>query len=452
MALQLSRRASQGASNIILGIGVTVIGISASVFAIDMPYYFNVRNQLQTAVDAAALAGAAQLPVSEASAEQAAITMAGENPVAGQVLDASNLKFTANKARFSVSASTKVPTIVGKFLCALTGGKNGGHSINDDDGSGSSDSGGGGFSDNSASCDDMTVVAGSAAEPAARDTVLVIDTSSSMDDLGNGRPMKDIKTAANNFITTIAGLDNNYVDQIGLVSFNQTGTLQIGLTSQKTSSGFQSVKDKISTKLNLFSGTGWNTNYEAGLKTAVDELANHGRKNAQQIIIFMTDGMPNLPAPDSYYSYSQYEPYRKCTDPVNNSTTVKAKCTRQGNQTVCPVLPSSTITDSMINSSAVSCGQSYVNAMASKTNTQTDRANTLGINIYTISIYYPGADDNAQEVLRRLIKQPSWRPGQLDYMAKTTGGTGYEAAAYDATRINDIYKTIAQDIHIKLVN
>jgi hypothetical protein len=297
----------------------------------------------------------------------------------------------------------------------------------------------------------MKVVAYSSAAPAARDTILVIDTSSSMDDLGNGRPMKDIKTSATNFINTIANLDNESVDRIGLVSFNQTGTLQIGLTSQTTSLGFSSVKTKVS-NLKLFTGTGWNTNYETGLKAALDELQAHGRKNARKSIIFMTDGMPNIPAPDSYYSYNRNEPYLKCVDMVNNSSAVKAKCVIKNGQKVCPVLPSSQITASMIPANAFSCVTAYVEAMTTKTNAQTDRAKTLDVTIHTISLYDSSQDDGAQAILRAMLKAPNWRPSQLEYMADTTDGQQYEAANYDANRIQQIYATIAQDINIKLVN
>ena len=38
------------------------------------------------------------------------------------------------------------------------------------------------------------------------------------------------------------------------------------------------------------------------------------------------------------------------------------------------------------------------------------------------------------------------------YMNDTTGGQSYYALAYNASDINSIYATIAQDIHIKLTN
>lgn len=43
-------------------IGAVLVTAMGSVLAIDMPIYFNTQNQLQTTVDAAALAAAANYP------------------------------------------------------------------------------------------------------------------------------------------------------------------------------------------------------------------------------------------------------------------------------------------------------------------------------------------------------------------------------------------------------
>lgn len=437
------RGAAFGGSATILTIGAVMVGLGVSVLAVDMPFYFAARNQLQTAVDAAALAGASALPLGETEAETAALELAAENPVANHILEASNLNFKVDQSKFTVTGEVEVPTIMGKLLCALSG-KGGGKEIEGEEIAGDGSSG-----SSADSCSLMKVVAGSSAAPAARDTILVIDTSNSMDDLGNNRPMKDIKSAANKYIDIIAALNNESVDRIGLVTFDQTGKKQIGLTSSKQSPAFTVVKNKVN-GLTLFSGAGWNTNYEPGLKLALDELQANGRKNASKIIIFMTDGIPNLPAPDNYYSYSQSEPYRKCIDPVNNSSQVKALCYKQNGKTVCPVLPNSAIKDSMISSSAVQCTETYVDAMATKTNTQTDRARTMDVTIHTISLYDNNVSGNSEDILRRLLKQPTWRPEQLAYMSQRTKGQQYEAANYDVNRIQQIYETVAQDIHVRL--
>lgn len=439
------RRSSFGGASTILGIGAAVIGVSASVFAIDVPYYFNAQNQLQTAVDAAALAGAAQLPNGTTQAQQAALNLAQKNMVAGKTLQNGDLTFKATKSKFTVTGKTQVPTLIGKFLCAFGRMPSRDPNQTTTNGAPTGDRATGG-------CDNMSVSAASSAAPAARDTVLVIDASSSMYSLGNGRPLSDVQKAAINYIKTIAALQNDSVDRIGLVKFNETATLLNPLTSQQESAQYSSVQTKVSA-ITLYNGSSWNTNYQAGLKVALDELASRGRPNAEQRVIFMTDGMPNQPAPTSYYQYSSAYPYNKCIDIVNNSTAVKALCTRKNGQLVCPVLPNPKITPALIPSSAVSCTKTYVDNLAAVTNAQTDRAKGMGVTIDTIVINDPNDSDNASAVLRIMLKDPSWDPIVVaHYMNITTGGQGYTALAYDATAINSIYAKIAQDIHIRLTS
>lgn len=444
----MNRKASFGGANILLGIGAVVIGLGASVLAIDLPYYFAAQNQLQTVVDAAALAGAAKLPEGQQQAQDAAFELASENQVAGKTLGADEFDYSSSGTSFEVSASTRVPTIMANLMCSMAG-KIGGGAYNDGQGEGSGWGKGSGVSADTDGCSYMTVYAHAKALPAARDTVLVIDTSNSMDDLGNNRPMKDVKSSAKNYINMIANMQSESVDRIALVSFDKTGKIQKTLKSQSEDPGFNSLKSKVD-GLSLYSGVGWNTNYEPGLKLALDELQANGRQNAEKIIIFLTDGMPNLPAPSNYYSYDSTEPYTKCTDIVHSSTAVKNLCVTKNGRKTCPVLPSSQITNSMISSSAVSCATTYVNHMQSVTNAQADRAKEMGVTIHTISILDNSPETGANGILRRLLKQPNWMPDQLEYMAETTDGQQYESESYDAAKIQKIYEQIAQDIHIKL--
>lgn len=440
----------RGGAATLMSFGAVVLGLSASVLAIDLPFYFDSRNQLQTTVDAAALAGAAQLPVGEQEAEAAALEYALKNPVAGKTLSADNVNFIASHSKFTVTGKVEVPTIMGKVICALAGKTNGRDTNNEESGNANPEEPGTpAVSTESSSCSAMTVVASSSAAPAARDTILVIDTSSSMDDLGYGRPMVYIQDAANSFIDIIADLNNESVDRIGLVSFNQSGRSEIGLTSQNDSSQFAAVKSRVN-DLRLFSGYGWNTNYEPGLRLALDELEQNGRANAEKTIIFMTDGMPNTPAPPSYHYYNNRYPYKKCTDIVNYSTAVRNLCYYSWGRWYCPVVPSSRITPQMIPESAVSCGQDYVDYMLQQTNFQTDRAKRMKVKVHTIALRDTDRDSYSQETLRQLIKDPDWVPGQLAYMTETTDGERYEAENYEAARIREIYETIAKDIHIRL--
>jgi hypothetical protein len=267
-----------------------------------------------------------------------------------------------------------------------------------------------------------------------------------MNDLGNNRPFVDVKAAAHSYLDQLVSLSNTSLDRVGLVNFASTGTFQQILTGQTDSPNYSSVR----TKLNALSLNGW-TNYEPGLKLALDEIQTHGRNSAAKSIVFLTDGSPNRPAPPNYYSYSSSSPERKCTDIVNNSSQVRAMCTRnRRGQLVCPVLPNSAITDDMISSTATQCAQTYVDYMAPMTNAHSQRANSMGVRIYTISIRDRSNPDTTHQIFRRLLKDPTWDPPLLENMASITNGETHVAAAYDATGIDAIYDRIAQEIRIKL--
>ena len=101
--------------------GIMLIGLMASPFAIDLPLYFTAQNQLQTAVDAAALAGAYMLPEGEFEAEDAAVDIGSENLVLGQELEAGDFNFDSDGNTFTVSATKQVPTITSRLICGLQG-------------------------------------------------------------------------------------------------------------------------------------------------------------------------------------------------------------------------------------------------------------------------------------------------------------------------------------------
>src|SRR5690606_10312437 len=153
-------------------------------------------------------------------------------------------------------------------------------------------------------------------------------------------------------------------------------------------------------------------------------------------IIFMTDGAPNLPAPPNYHNYSYYHPYNKCIDPVHNAvaTTYRNEaCTYDSwrRRWTCPRLPSSKIKDYMISSSVVSCGETYTDYMSNEVKALVDEAKQHDITIHTISIWDKNVDSNSMEILRRLIKDPDWDPGLLEYMTATTKGESHEAKNYE---------------------
>jgi Mg-chelatase subunit ChlD len=394
-------------------VGVTLAAVGLGLVAVDVPLYMTYLNQLQTTTDAAVLAGAAALPDGETQAQQAAIAMAAQNPVGGQTLSGQNLSFEfipGNDMTMIVNAHVNVPTVMARMVCTI---KNMGQSGHYDDPqspeSGNGQSGNGIDASNS-SCDFFQVKTSSKAIPAARDTVLVIDTSNSMDDLGQGQPFKDVKDAAKRFVDVIEDLNASNqgqdVDRLAVVKFDATGVKTLGLTDN-----YASARTAI-TNLKLYSGSGWNTNYYAGLALAVSELQANGRKNASKSIIFMTDGYANLPGGSTNIN--------TCVSNYNNRKYTTAK----------------------------TCATNYTNFMINSTTAEIAKAATLEATIHTIQI---GGDDSASlNTLQTLLQKPNWDPKLLYAMANTTDGQQYAARNDDGAGIMEIYQTVAEDVRLRL--
>lgn len=148
------------------------------------------------------------------------------------------------------------------------------------------------------------------------DIVLVFDLSGSMDEsFSGGRTRIDaLKSAANSFIDATAAAndeidDPNMRHEISLVKFagnknDEAGnekywdgilifgqwvnyTQVVSSLDSYTSADAQTLKDAVD-KLDPDGGT--QSNY--GMEVAESELAAHGREDAQQVVIFFTDGEP----------------------------------------------------------------------------------------------------------------------------------------------------------------
>ncbi|MEB3287917.1 MAG: VWA domain-containing protein [Vampirovibrionales bacterium] len=478
-----------GANAIVLLAGTMILTLGSGVLAIDLPTYFVAQNQLQTTVNAAAIAGAYELPMGAQQAEDAAAAMAEQNPVAGKLVSSGNLRFSygdsVDEMTMQVDAKVPVQTIIGKMLCKMGGGSleesgwNAGETGDEGIWEGSDGSGGG----QASACSAMVVAASAKAVPAARDSVLVIDTSSSM--LDGVQPIKAVKTAAKKYVDLIDGFDNQSVDRIGLVDFNRFGFKQIGLTAKRdySGNGFSRVKSEIDDLKTYSSSTpgyvgGWNTNYYIGLKTALDEIEANGRKNAKRNIVFLTDGKPNLPAPPNYYQQYGAAEYRKCMDPVENSSAVRnldytrrvngqtryyawslpyTLCYRINNRGTNYCQSDVSYNDHAIKHSHVrsanghTCTQTYVDYMVDKVEEQIERAKRLNVTIHTIEIYDPRLNDgNSIDLLQRLLTDLSWDPGLVEKIAEDTEGQTFSAETSDTSGIIAIYELIAKDIKVKL--
>ncbi|MCL7411403.1 MAG: VWA domain-containing protein [Methanosarcinaceae archaeon] len=111
------------------------------------------------------------------------------------------------------------------------------------------------------------------------DVVLVMDRSGSM----SGTPIADAKTAAKIFMDSLVSNA-----QVGLVSFASSSTVDQGLISLNSFNNKKSIWDAIDALI----ATG-STAMGNGMADANNELINYGRKDAQKIMIVLTDGESN---------------------------------------------------------------------------------------------------------------------------------------------------------------
>lgn len=110
---------------------------------------------------------------------------------------------------------------------------------------------------------------------------LVIDTSGSMADTD---PDRLRETAANIFIDLLSPEDN-----LGIITFN-TNTIEVlPITPVGTSENKVSIKSTLAPNLNA---TG-DTNYQAAIQAASNQLTSFSGTDVRKIIIFLTDGVPD---------------------------------------------------------------------------------------------------------------------------------------------------------------
>jgi len=425
------RAAARGAgSNLLLYIGLMLMGIMLSSLIIDIPAYFAAQNQLQTTVNAAALAGAHKLGEGNEVANQSAYAMAGLNPVMGQAIGSEQLDITINGMEsYSVLGSVRVPTLMARFTCGLTGSYSAPTEGNAEAGQDT--------------CISMQVMAKAKAIPAARDVMLVFDLSKSMNSLGNGQPFGYVKQAGLDYITQVTQQFANTADRIGVASFDYSGRLNLALKSSAESNRFQTVRNTIS-GLAMYSGSqGWNTNYHAGVKAALDELQARGRKNATKMIIFLTDGYPNLPDTSAYR-------YTTCINYLNSGDTAMNNYRNELRRGRTSSANNYLNQANNYYAQSKTCAIGYTNHFVNLTTQEINRAKTQEVTIHTIQIGGPPQNDASLAVIREMLQNPTWDSQLLATMATTTEGQQYSANTWDGVAMSNIYKTIAKDVRMRL--
>jgi len=146
--------------------------------------------------------------------------------------------------------------------------------------------------------------------------VVVMDISNTMNSKypsGSSTSRYDAAVeAAENFINQFAQITSG-ISQLGFVSFNTSAQEIIPLQPCTTDNAQALINEMKADTKAIISASGYAnsherfTNVEAGLKRGYDMLASSG--NANQYIIFLSDGFPTTYLKDGTTTYEGYDPY-----------------------------------------------------------------------------------------------------------------------------------------------
>lgn len=126
------------------------------------------------------------------------------------------------------------------------------------------------------------------------DIILVVDVSKSMDayapvpgeTAGNFSGLSVLDLVKHAALTMIENLDER--DRLGVVTFSETATALLGLTSM-------TEENKVLARAKVRSMVSQSTtNLWAGIETSLGLAKDHYRSGAVPAIIVLTDGVPNL--------------------------------------------------------------------------------------------------------------------------------------------------------------
>jgi Flp pilus assembly protein TadG len=241
---------------------VVILGFLA--LSIDTGMMYNVRNDLQRAVDSGALAAAQELIDSPQSVRESAVLFTRRNFVLNESINDPNISvrvgnwnstsrvFTQDMYPLnSVQVSATQP--YSPFFYATNTSEN-----------------------------NYQIGASATAAFEPRDIMLVLDYSGSMNE---GNKIGHLKRAIRIF-SNLVQVSGNGRDRIGFVRYSTYANLESQLTY-----------DLNRVTLNAESGDaeGW-TNIGDGMSIARTHLISTGRTNAKKIIVLLTDGLANRPS------------------------------------------------------------------------------------------------------------------------------------------------------------
>jgi Flp pilus assembly protein TadG len=307
------RRHQRGQSVVLVVISMTVLlGMAACVLDLGLGWY--AKRQLQASVDAAALAGAQELP-SNANAVARAHEYILKNPTRG-VVDIHDTTITkclttapgcAPVNALTVKATAKADTAFARLFGINT----------------------------------MTVGAkATACQPCGAkplDIVIVLDRTGSMSEGGTPNKLANAKSGIMTFL--------NFLDagtaQVGLAVLPPASSVANRCALQQTSwydstsskyvvvplsadfkaNGALNGSSNLVQTVNCQQPNG-TTHYSLALQAAQAELAAHGRPGVQRVIVFLTDGAANTGP--HFFTAPNIELSRPCQSGVNSAAAAKA--------------------------------------------------------------------------------------------------------------------------------
>ncbi len=246
---------SEKGASFVIGAVLMSAAVLMAAFAIDTSYIMTARNQLQSAVDASALAAASGLTISKNEARNRGVSISAHNTIINEPLNLENPEISfPNYKSVRITAERDVPLYFAKLI----------------------------------SLDSVSISASATAQCGNRDIMLIFDRSGSMDDDTVDpeipQPITDTKLAANYFVDLVSA-NTFVVDRIGLVSYSSNARLERVLDRQ-----FDAMKVKIAS----YEADGY-TNIGDAIKKARNHLNTTSPSRTKKTMVLLSDGQANRP-------------------------------------------------------------------------------------------------------------------------------------------------------------
>ncbi len=260
-----------------------LLGMAA--LAVDASYLMEIRSQMQSTADAAALAATSGLVTSPAEAELRAVEYARHNPVLGHTVRITPSEITYGQWSFDTDQFT--PTNASPNSMRIEISLSGTPELANPQL----------FFAPILGFNTTDVGARATASLGNRNVVLTLDRSNSMDDdsLIPPQPWTDTKAASVSFLSMIQQFPIEG-DLVGFVHFSDRGVLE---NRNRLTENFSAIQTSIE-NLPMCNQTvppacGGFTNIAEGMQRARQEVTNPARSNPRglKVVVLLTDGKPN---------------------------------------------------------------------------------------------------------------------------------------------------------------